>query len=110
MDEWARFVGEDFAPSWDEMGDETSAREVARMAGLNIATTADMNAVDLTGDDGYAALTVEGPEQEWVDSMGTTVEELDRTTQLIFSAIAQRRGLTYSQEREGDTFRMIFSH
>ena len=109
VDDWAKFVGEDFAPSWDEMGDQASALDVARGAGLNIATTADMKAVDLTGDERHAVLTVDGPEQEWLDTMGTTLEELDRTNLLVFSAIAQRRGLTFDQERDGTTFRMIFT-
>jgi hypothetical protein len=56
-----------------------------------------------------AVLTVDGPEQEWLDSMGTTLEELDRTNALIFGAIADRRGLSFRNEREGGTFRMIFS-
>lgn len=105
---WASYVGEDFAPSWDEMGENASALDVARAAALNIATTADMQPTALEGDEARAVVTVEGPESDWTDSMGTSVEDLDRTNEIIFSAIARRRGLTMTQERTGSTFRLVF--
>lgn len=109
VDAWASFVGQEFAPSWDELGDNTSAITVARLAGLNMATTADMAPVDLSGDDARAVLTIEGPDQHWLEDMGTTTEDLDRTNELIFSAIAQRRGLTLTAERNGSTLRLTFA-
>ena len=109
VDEWASHVGEAFAPGWDEFGDDASALEVARIAGLNMATTADMRPVDLTGDDSRAVLTIEGPEQEWLEDMGTTVEDLDRANELIFSPIARRRGLALTHEREGKLLRLTFA-
>jgi hypothetical protein len=108
VDGWASYVGEDFAPSWDDMADPASALEVARIAALNVATTADMRAVDLEGDETRAVLTAEGPEAEWMASMRTSLEDLDRTTELIFSAIARRRGLSLTLERSDDTFRLVF--
>lgn len=105
---WASYVGEEFAPSWDEMGENASALDVARTAALNIATTADMRPTALEGDESRAVVTVEGPESDWTDSMGTSVEDLDRTNEIIFSAIARRRGLTMTQERTGSTFRLVF--
>ena len=108
VDAWARFVGANFAPTWDAMGEQASAVEVARQAALNIATTADMRATDLAGDESHAVVTVEGPEPDWLERMRTTIEELDRTNRLVFSAIAQRRGLKFRQERDGGTFRMTF--
>ncbi len=109
VDDWASFVGDNFAPSWDEMGSASSAVDVARMAGLNIATTADMRPVDLSGDASRAVLTVEGPEQEWIESIGTDARDLDRTTELIFRPIAERRGLTLSMHRDGSTFSLTFA-
>lgn len=109
VDGWASHVGEAFAPSWDEFGETASALEVARSAALNMATTADMRPVELTGDDSRAVLTLEGPEQEWLDNMGTTVEDLDRTNELIFLPIARRRGLTLTPEREGNILRLTFA-
>jgi hypothetical protein len=105
---WASYVGEDFAPSWDELGESASALDVARAAALNIATTADMRPTALEGDETRAVVTAEGPESEWTDPMGTSVEDLDRVNEIIFSAIARRRGLTLTQERTGGTFRLVF--
>ena len=107
-DGWASFIGEQFAPSWDELGDNTSALEVARQAALNFATSDAMQPVDLSGDDSRAVLSISGPDQEWLDQMGATTAELDRTYELIYSAIAKRRGLTLSTERTGGTLRLTF--
>jgi hypothetical protein len=107
LESWASFIGEEFAPSWDELGDNTSALEVARQAALNFATTDDMRPVDLSGDDSRAVLSIAGPDQEWLDE-GATAAELDRAYELVYSAIAKRRGLTLSAERTGDTLRMTF--
>jgi hypothetical protein len=105
---WASYIGEDFAPSWDEMGENASALDVARGAAMNIATTADMRPIALDGDRDRAVLTIEGPESDWTDAMGTSVEDLDRANEIVFSTIARRRGLTLTQEREGGTFRLTF--
>ena len=107
VDAWASFIGETFAPSWDDMGD-ASALEVARVAGLNFATTADIRPVDVSGDDSRAVLTLSGPDQAVLDDMGTTVEDIDRSNEVLFSVIAERRGLTVSFERSADTLRLTF--
>jgi hypothetical protein len=109
VDGWGRYVGEDFAPSWDDLGDGASALEVARQAGLNYATTSDMRPLEVTGDDSTAQVTLEGPDPEWLENSGTRVEDHDRVNELIFEAIARRRGLTLTCEREGSTFRMTFA-
>jgi hypothetical protein len=105
---WAAYIGEDFAPSWDEMGENASALDVARGAAMNIATTGDMRPTGLEGDHDRAILTIDGPESEWTEAMGTSVEDLDRANEIVFSAIARRRGLTLTQERDGGSFRLIF--
>ena len=108
-DGWAEFVGEQFAPSWDELGERASAREVARLAGLNAATTADMRPVELEGDDSRAELVIEGPEEHWLARFGTTQEESDRANELIFRAIATRRGLTLEMHRDGRGLHLVFA-
>jgi hypothetical protein len=105
---WASYVGEQFAPSWDEMGDNASALAVARTAALNLATTADMRPTSAEGDENRAVVTVEGPEADWTEAMGTSIEDLDRTNEIIFSTIARRRGMTLTQERTGTTMRLVF--
>jgi hypothetical protein len=109
VEEWARYVADDFAPSWDEMGEAASAIEVARGTALNMATTADMTPTDITGDAARATVTCDGPEPEWTDEAGVTVDDLDRVNEVIFGAIAERRGLAYTQEREGSRLRMTFA-
>jgi hypothetical protein len=108
IDAWASFVGQAFAPGWDEMGN-ASALDVARVAGLNFATTADMRPVDVTGDESRAVLTLAGPAQDVLDEMGTNVEDIDRSNEVLFSVIAERRGLTVSAERSADTLRLTFA-
>ena len=109
VDGWGTYVGENFAPSWDELGAEPSALEVARIAAMNFATTADMRPAELSGDDTGAELTLEGPDPEWVSEMGTTTDDLDRVNQLVFEAIAARRGLSLTCERDGNSYRMVFA-
>ena len=109
VEEWGAYVGREFAPSWDEMGDAPSALDVARMAALNMATTADLHPVSLSGDDSRAELLVEGPEQEWMDDFGTRREDLDRVNELIFQAIAEGRGLTLESRRTADGLHLIFA-
>ena len=109
VEEWGAYVGREFAPSWDDMGDAASALEVARMAALNMATTADLHPVSLSGDDSRAELIVEGPEQEWMDDFGTSLEDLDRVNELIFQAIAEGRGMTLEAQRSADGLHLIFA-
>ena len=106
---WATHVGEAFAPGWDEVGESAPALEVGRIAGLNMATTADLRPVELSGDESRAVLTMEGPEQKWLDAWGTTVEDVDRANELIFLPIARRRGLALTAEREGTLFWLTFA-
>ena len=108
IDAWASFIGKANAPSWDELG-EASALDVARAAGRNYATTADMQPVDLTGDESRAVLTLAGPAQDVLDEMGTSVEDIDRSHEVLLSVIAERRGLTVSAERSADTLRLTFA-
>lgn len=108
VERWASYVADDFAPSWDQMGDKPSALEIATQSAMNMATTADMHVVDVSGDDSRAVVTLEGPEEEWVDTMKVAVEDLDRVNEIIFAAITTRRGLTFTQEREGGSVRLTF--
>jgi hypothetical protein len=109
VDGWANFVGNEFAPSWDELGEDASAYRVARIAGFNLATTADMHPVELSGDQARAELIVEGPDQRWLDQSRTNREDHDRANELIFRAIAERRGLTVEVRREGDRLHLVFA-
>ena len=109
VDTWAGFVGRHFARSWDEMGDDPSALQVARTAALNVATTADMRPVQLSGDESRAELVIEGPDEEWLKDFGTTLEDTDRANEMIFRAIAERRGLKHEARRDGAGLHLIFT-
>ena len=108
VDAWASFVGAQFAPGWDPMGDRPSARRVALQSALNMATTADMHPVEVTGDDDRAELLLAGPEQAWLDDSGTTREDIDRTNELVFRAIAEGRGLTLDTWRDDAGYHLVF--
>ena len=108
VDTWAGFVGRHFARSWDEMGDDPSALQVARTAALNVATTADMRPVKLSGDDSRAELVIEGPDEEWLNDFGTTLDDTDRANEMIFRAIAERRGLKLEARRDEAGLHLIF--
>jgi len=109
VDGWASFVGAHFAPSWEPMGDRPSARRVALQSALNMATTADMHPASVTGDDDRAELVLEGPEQSWLDGWGTSRDDIDRTNELVFRAIAEGRGLTLEFRREDDGLHLVFA-
>jgi len=109
VDGWATFIGAEFASSWDEMGDRPSARDVALQSALNMATTADMHPVGLTGDDDRAELVLEGPEPEWLDNFGTSREDIDRGNELVFRAIAEGRGLTLECRRDDAGLHLVFA-
>ena len=106
---WASFVGREFAPSWDELGGNASALHVARLAALNMATTADIRPVELTGDQARAELVLEGPDQEFLEGSGVTRDEIDLTNELIFREIAERRGLTLVTRRDDARWHLLFS-
>ena len=109
VDRWAEFVGDQFAPGWDDLGDPASALRVARLAGLNIATTADMRPLELSGDDDRAEILIEGPDDEWLESWETTREESDRANELIFRKIAERRRMTLDVRRDEAGLHLVFA-
>jgi hypothetical protein len=109
VDAWASYVGAHFAPGWEPMGDRPSARRVALQSALNMATTADMHPVDISGDEDRAELLLEGPEQAWLDDTGMPIEDIDRTNELVFRAIAQGRGLTVDCHRDDAGLHLVFA-
>ena len=109
VDGWANFVGEQFAPSWDELGDHAPAREVARLAGLNLATAADTRPVELSGNDSQAEVVIEGPDEESRIEWETEREDNDRANELIFRAIAERLGMTLEARRDEAGLHLVFA-
>jgi hypothetical protein len=108
IDGWATFVGDQFADSWGEMQD-AGALEVARVVGLNFACSADSKFVGLEGDYSRAEVVIEGPEAEWLEQAGVSVEDNDRANELIFRRIADHLGLSFEVRRDGERFHIILS-
>lgn len=108
VDGWARFVGDRFADSWESMRG-AGAREVAGVVGLNFACSADSKFVGLEGDASRAEAVIEGPDAEWLQDWGVSLEDNDRAYELIFRPIAEHLGHALEVRREGDRLRLILS-
>jgi hypothetical protein len=109
VDAWASFVGGEFAPTWDGFGDNASALEVARQVALIMAGQADMRPAALSGDASSAELVVEGPDPEYLEVSATTTPEIDRTHELVFRAIAERRGMTLECRRDDAGLHLVLA-
>lgn len=108
VDGWAEFVGDEFAESWDEMRD-AGAKDIARMAGLNFASSADSTFVRLDGDATRAEAVIDGPDPEWLEGTGVTREDSDRANELIFGRIAAHLGLSLDVRRDEAGLHLVFS-
>ncbi len=108
VDEWANFVGNQFAEGWSSMRDG-GAREVARMAGLNFACSADSKFVGLEGDASRAEAVIDGPDPEWLEESGVSLEDNDRANELIFARIADSLGMSFESHRDAEGLHLTFS-
>jgi hypothetical protein len=108
VDGWAGFVGDQFADSWDSMRDR-GARDVARIAGLNFASSADSKFIRLEGDERRAEAVIQGPDPEWLEGTGVTSEDSDRANELIFGKIAAHLGLSLEVRRDEEGLHLVFS-
>jgi hypothetical protein len=108
VDGWAGFVGDQFADSWNSMRDR-GAREVARIAGLNFASSADSKFIRLDGDEQRAEAVIQGPDPEWLEGTGVTNEDNDRANELIFGKIAAHLGLSLEVRRDEEGLHLVFS-
>ena len=108
VDGWAGFVGDQFADSWEEMR-ESGARDIARIAGLNFASSADSTFLRLEGDAQQAEALIEGPDPEWLEGTGVTSEDTDRANELIFGRIAAHLGLSLEVRRDAEGLHLVFS-
>lgn len=108
VDGWAQFVGGQFAPTWDDMGDDASALDVASQVALILASQADMRPTALDGDASHAEVVTDGPDPEYLQESGTTEADIDRTNEIVFRAIAERRGLLLRQFRDQAGLHLVF--
>jgi hypothetical protein len=108
VDGWAGFVGDQFADSWDEMRDQ-GALDIARIAGLNFACSADSELIRLDGDAQRAEAVIQGPDPEWLEDSGVTTEDSDRANELIFGRIAAHLGVSLEVHRDEEGLHLVFS-
>ena len=108
VDGWAGFVGDQFADSWNSMRDR-GARDIARIAGLNFASSADSKFIRLEGDDQRAEAVIQGPDPEWFEGTDLTSEDSDRANELIFRRIAAHLGLSLEARRDAEGLHLVFS-
>lgn len=47
-----------------------------------------------------AEVVIDGPDAEFLDSFGTTTVDIDRTNEIVFGAITERRGLGLECRRD----------
>jgi len=108
VDGWAGFVGDQFADSWDEMRDQ-GALDIARIAGLNFACSADSELIRVDGDAQRAEAVIQGPDPEWLEDSGVTTEDSDRANELIFGRIAAHLGVSLEVHRDEEGLHLVFS-
>ena len=103
----ARFMGQVFAPSWDETQGQ-GAREVARWVALNAVTCgAELSRLD--GNEQQAEVAVAGwPSEEDLALFDLSRDEADLIHEL-YHPIAERLGLSYAWRRDGDVLVMTFA-
>ena len=107
IDGWADFVGEQFADSWESLRGG-GALAVARMAGLNMASSADSRLVGLEGDEAKAEAVIDGPDPEWLENTTLTREDADRANERIFRRIAEHIGLELEARRDATGLHLTF--
>jgi hypothetical protein len=108
VDAWANFVGSQFAEGWSSLRDG-GALKVARMAGLNFASSADSKFIGLEGDASRAEAVIDGPDAEWLKESGVSLEDNDRANELIFARIAEYLGLLFESHRDEAGLHLVFS-
>ena len=105
--DFVRFVGERFAPSWDELHGD-GALGAARAAALNLVGGG-AELVALSGDR-HDARAVFGawPSPEDLAFFGLTQEDADAFHE-VFAPIAARLGLRFTWRREGSRLEFLFA-
>src|SRR5215207_6001705 len=106
VEEYVAFVGQKFAPGWEELRGQ-SLREVARMAALNWVSVGG-GLSSLSGDDERAEVVIAGwPREEELSELGITQADSEPLWN-IFEPIMEYLGIRYSWQRQDGEVRMIF--
>ena len=108
VDSWADFLGEQFADGWEEMRGK-GALDVARIAGLNLSSSADSKLIALEGDASRAEALIEGPDPEWLEGTTVVAADSDRANERIFRRIAEHIGFSLEARRDAAGLHLVFS-
>jgi hypothetical protein len=103
-EEFFEFVGERFAPGWEELRGR-SAKDVARTAALNMVSVGG-SLRSLSGEEDHAEVLIAGwPASEFLSELGVTQGESDALW-LIFGPIMEYLGLRYAWQRRDEAVRI----
>jgi hypothetical protein len=106
VEEYVAFVGQLFAPGWEELRGRP-LRDVARTAALNLVSSGGRLS-SLSGDDKRAEVLIAGwPEEEDLSSLGLTQADSEPLWN-IFEPIMGHLGIRYAWERQDGVVRMTF--
>jgi hypothetical protein len=105
-DEFFTFVGQRFAPGWEELHGR-GVKDVARTAALNMVSVGG-SLRSLTGDDTYAeVLIAEWPANEFLSELELTQSDSEALWN-IFEPIMEYLGIRYTWLRQDEAVKMIF--
>src|SRR5215204_5357374 len=109
VDDYVRFFGSKFAPSWEELGDQPLA--VARTVARN-AVSVGGTLRSLSGDEEHAEVIIEGwPDEEISGTLGLQRDEGEAMWD-SFDPIMEHLGIRYSwgheEEEKNGAVRLVF--
>jgi hypothetical protein len=104
--DWVAFVGNHFAPTWEELKGQ-GAIDVAHRVAFNLLTAG--AAVEaLSGDDKRAEVRCTWPFEEDLDFLDVSRDDLDPFFD-VFGPIANHLGCRYDHQRVGEHVTMVFA-
>ena len=108
IDEWAKYLGEMFAPGWQGLRD-ASALDVMHSAVFNPVSLGGQ-LVSIDGDDKRASAVIDFPIKEMAEEIGVSVEEFDRVMTNIYNAIFDFLGINFTSQRDGERWTYELSY
>jgi hypothetical protein len=103
-DEFFKFVGERFAPGWEELRGR-STEDVARTVALNMVSVGG-SLRSLSGDDNHAEVLIAGwPANETLSELEVTQSESDALWH-IFEPIMEYLGIRYAWQRQDEAVKV----
>jgi hypothetical protein len=103
-DEFTAFVGQRFAPLWEELRGQ-GVKDVARMVALNMVSVG-ASLRSLSGDDTHAeVLIAEWPDNDFMGELGVTQSDSEAMWNL-WNPIMEYLGIRYAWQRQDEAVKM----